>query len=234
WVAKRFFNIGAGEGAVDIQENYHQVVKEVTRLSKAGYFLKRFITEANKQAVEITQGIEVTEFKLGVEVVQDSCGPSKASGFSFDQYQTESESNHGIIVWLFEPRRSSTVSHWSGTNEYPPWHRHKLGSTLNAFTHYAYLLSLESTVLADLQSVLRIGFFHIQYAHPFIQAATTIDKDGSGIQVFGVGDHGVAGIDTFLEKHECVDRCRQLRLQRDGFATEPAPEDSDDDEAYLG
>ncbi|KAJ7142388.1 hypothetical protein C8R44DRAFT_865734 [Mycena epipterygia] len=40
WVAKRFFNIGAGEGHVDIQENYKQVVKEVTRLSKAGYFLK--------------------------------------------------------------------------------------------------------------------------------------------------------------------------------------------------
>ncbi|KAJ7693858.1 kinase-like domain-containing protein, partial [Mycena rosella] len=108
------------------------------------------------------------------------------------------------IVWLFEPRCSSTVSHWSGTNEYPPWHQHKLSSTLNTFTHYAYLLSLESTVLADLQSVLR---------------------DGNGIQVLfdvmshtldgssGVGDHGVAGINTFLKKHECVDRCRQLRLQ---------------------
>ncbi|KAJ6507599.1 hypothetical protein DFH09DRAFT_942908, partial [Mycena vulgaris] len=170
WVAKRFFNIGAGEGVVEIQENYHQVVKEVTRLSKAGYFLKRFIVEVNKQAVDITQGIEVTEFKLGVEVVQDTCGPSKASGFSLDQYQLassariESEPNHGIFVWLFEPRRSSTVSHWSGTNEYPPWHRNKLGSTLNAFTHYAYLLSLESTVFADLQSVLRVSFFLMQYS----------------------------------------------------------------------
>ncbi|KAJ7339842.1 kinase-like domain-containing protein, partial [Mycena albidolilacea] len=229
-----FFNIGAGEGVVEIQENYHQVVKEVTRLSKAGYFLKRFILEANKQAVDITQG--VTEFKLGVEVVQDTCGPSKASGFSLDQYQLassaqiESESNHGIIVWLFEPRRSSTVSHWSGTNEYPPWHRNKLGSTLNAFTHYTYLLSLESTVLADLQSVLRVGFILMQHTHLFIQATTTIDEDGNGIQVCGVGDHGMAGINTFLEKHECVDRCKQLRLQRGGFATKPALEDSDDNE----
>ncbi|KAJ7127788.1 kinase-like domain-containing protein, partial [Mycena epipterygia] len=236
WVAKRFFNIGAGEGVVEIQENYHQVVKEVTHLSKAGYFLKRFIMEANKQAVDITQGIEVTEFKLGIEVVQDTCGPSKASGFSLDQYQLassaqiESKSNHGIIVRLFEPRRSSTVSHWSGTNEYPPWHRNKLGSTLNTFTHYAYLLSLESTVLADLRSMLRVGFFLMQYTHLFIQAATTIDEDGNGIQVFGVGDHGMTGIDTFLEQHECVDRCKQLRLQRGGFATEPAVEDSDEDD----
>ncbi|KAJ7105542.1 hypothetical protein C8R44DRAFT_886492 [Mycena epipterygia] len=206
WVTKRFFNIGAGEGVVEIQENYHQVVKEVTHLSKAGYFLKRFIMEANKQAVDITQGIEVTEFKLGIEVVQDTCGPSKASGFSLDQYQLassaqiESKSNHGIIVWLFEPRCSSTVSHWSGTND------------------------LESTVLADLQT------------------ATTIDEDGNGIQVLfdvmfhtldassGVGNHGMTGIDTFLEQHECVDRCKQLHLQRGGFSTESAVEDSDEDD----
>ncbi|KAJ7145568.1 kinase-like domain-containing protein, partial [Mycena epipterygia] len=128
------------------------------------------------------------------------------------------------IVWFFEPRHSSTVSHWSGTNEYPPWHRNKLGSTLNTFTHYAYLLSLESTVLADLQT------------------ATTIDEDGNGIQVLfdvmshtldassGVGDHGMTGIDTFLEKHECMDRCKQLHLQHGGFATEPAVEDSDEDD----
>lgn len=102
----------------------------------------------------------------------------------------------------------------------------------------------------------------MQFTHLFIQAATTIDEDGNGIQVLfdvmshtldayvifhsptlwnglkkknicrssGVGDHGMAGIDTFLEKHECVERCKQLRLQRSGFATEPTLDDSDDDE----
>ncbi|KAJ7661076.1 hypothetical protein B0H17DRAFT_1212362 [Mycena rosella] len=76
-----------------------------------------------------------------------------------------------------------------------------------------------------------------------MQAAITIDEDGNGIQVLfdvmshtldtssGVGDHGMASIDTFLEKHECVDCCKQLHLQRGRFATEPALEDSDDDDA---
>ncbi|KAJ7790255.1 hypothetical protein B0H13DRAFT_1676232 [Mycena leptocephala] len=83
----------------------------------------------------------------------------RVSGFSEEQYQAarqardDSNSDPGIVIWLFEPRRSSKVQHWSGTNKYPPWHRNKLGSTLNTFAHYAYLFSLESTVLADLQSV---------------------------------------------------------------------------------
>ncbi|KAJ6560678.1 hypothetical protein B0H10DRAFT_1845638, partial [Mycena sp. CBHHK59/15] len=150
WVAKRFFNIGAGENQVDIKDNYDQIVKEVTRLSKAGYFLQRFVAEAKKQDVGIEQGIQITDFRLAIELVQDDASPSKASGFSIDEYQ--GASNPGIIVWLFEPRRSSKVQHWSGTNVYPPWHQNKLGSTLNAFTHYAYLFSQESTVFADLQS----------------------------------------------------------------------------------
>jgi hypothetical protein len=103
-------------------------------------------------------GIQITDFKLGIEVVQDDSGPSKASGFSLEQYQATLEekgdrgSISGLVIWLCEPRRSSLVKHWSGTNEYPPWHQNKLGSTLNAFAHYAYLFSQESTVLADLQS----------------------------------------------------------------------------------
>ncbi|KAJ6580234.1 kinase-like domain-containing protein, partial [Mycena sp. CBHHK59/15] len=128
------------------------------------------------------------------------------------------------VVWLFEPRRSSTVKHWSGTNDYPAWHQSKLGNTLGAFTHWAYLFSQESIVLADLQT------------------AAAIDKNGEGIQVLfdvmthtldgssGVGDHGEPGIKTFLEKHECVNRCKYLRLSRDGFESDSEPPvESDED-----
>ncbi|KAJ7854450.1 hypothetical protein B0H13DRAFT_1484341, partial [Mycena leptocephala] len=96
------------------------------RLSRAAYFLKRFIAEAKRQSVDIEQGIEVTEFKLGIEVVQDGSGPSAASGFSLEQYQVAVEaqadpsSDPGIVIWLFEPRRSSKVKHWSGTTTEPP------------------------------------------------------------------------------------------------------------------
>ncbi|KAJ6628765.1 hypothetical protein B0H10DRAFT_1777418, partial [Mycena sp. CBHHK59/15] len=147
WVAKHFFDVGAGEGQVDIQENHNEIVKEATRLAKAAYFLKRFMAETKKENVDV-----VTDFKLAVEVVHDDSGPSTASGFSLAQYQAANDP--AIVVWLFEPCRSSTVKHWSGTNDYPAWHQSKLGNTLGAFTHWAYLFSQESIVLADLQSVL--------------------------------------------------------------------------------
>ncbi|KAJ7859091.1 hypothetical protein B0H14DRAFT_2577458 [Mycena olivaceomarginata] len=60
WVAKRFFNIGTGEGLVEIQDNYDQITKE---------------------------GIKVTEFKLGVDLIPNGSGPSIASGFSMEQYE---------------------------------------------------------------------------------------------------------------------------------------------------
>ncbi|KAJ7028801.1 hypothetical protein C8F04DRAFT_963553, partial [Mycena alexandri] len=173
WVAKRFINIGTGDGEVDIQENCEQVVKEAARLLRLGYFVKRFLAEAKRQSIDLKDGlnwhiIQVTDFKIAVEVVPDS-GPSTASGFSLEQYQaaqkipdsedsepvTQHTSNpsKGLVVWLFEPRRSSKVQRWSGTNEYPPWARSKLGSTLNTFAHYAYIVSHESTVFCDLQSM---------------------------------------------------------------------------------
>ncbi|KAJ6494465.1 hypothetical protein C8R45DRAFT_824329 [Mycena sanguinolenta] len=113
-------------------------------------------------------GVSVTDFKLGIEVVQHNSGPSPASGVSVEQYEAaceaQDDSNHdlGIIIWLLEPRQSSRVKHWSGTNEYHPWHQNKLGSRLNAFAHYVYLFSQESTVLADLQSVFFSSFgYHL-------------------------------------------------------------------------
>ncbi|KAJ7756038.1 hypothetical protein DFH07DRAFT_742873, partial [Mycena maculata] len=84
----------------------------------------------------------------------EDSGPSMASGFSLEQYQAARDPN--IIVWLFKPRCPSKVKHWSGTNEYSPWHQNKIGSTLNAFAHYAYLFSQESTILADLRSMVLV------------------------------------------------------------------------------
>ncbi|KAJ7875731.1 hypothetical protein B0H14DRAFT_2343038 [Mycena olivaceomarginata] len=158
WVAKRFNDTGMGEGTVEIQENRLQLIKEACWLRTTQYFLEQFITAARQQDVDIEKDIEVTDFKLGVEVIEAGAGPSIASGFSLEQYEAvheedQSSIQEGIVVWLFEPRRNSKVRHWSGTNEYPPWHNNKLGSTLNAFAHYTYLLSQESTVLADIQSM---------------------------------------------------------------------------------
>ncbi|KAJ7439285.1 hypothetical protein B0H11DRAFT_1934714 [Mycena galericulata] len=143
-VAKRFRDIGAGEGNVNVKENHDQLIKEVARLARTGYFLQHFIGEAKKQGVDSNSG-----------------GLGAIKGLSVEEYQATfqaedgSSADPGLVVWLFEPRRSSPVKHWSGTNDYPAWPQNKLGSTLNAFTHYAYLFSHESTVtvLADLQSI---------------------------------------------------------------------------------
>ncbi|KAJ6510988.1 kinase-like domain-containing protein [Mycena sanguinolenta] len=210
WVAKRFFNIGTGEGLVEICENYCEIMNEGTRLARGG--------------------ISVTDFKLGVELISSDSGPSIASGFSMEQHKIARDgqvdtpnSIQGSVIWLFEPRRSSKVERWSGTNDYPPWHQNKLGSTMNTFTHFVYLFSQESTVPADLQT------------------STVVQESGDAVQILfdimthtldgssGVGDHGQAGILAFLAKHQCRKRCSNLRLNCDGFEfnSERGSENSD-------
>ncbi|KAJ7741915.1 kinase-like domain-containing protein [Mycena olivaceomarginata] len=206
WVAKRFFNIGTGEGQVEIQDNYDQITKEGAQLSKAGYFLERFIGEAKRQTVDIENGIILRSLSI--------CSLLTTITFR----------NQSYVIWLFETRRSSPVKHWGGTNEYPAWYQNKLGSILNAFAHYVYLFSQESTVPADLQT------------------ATVVNENGEGVQVLfdimthtlnglsSVGDHGKSGITGFLKKHECGNRCHNLRLSCDGFdCDEPSHEASENE-----
>jgi hypothetical protein len=139
--------------------------------------------------------------------VQHGSAPSAASGISSDAYQAACEAQDhtvldpGLVVWLFEPRRSSKVIHWSGTNEYPAWHQNKLGSTLNAFSHYVYLLSQESIVLADLQSVFNY-ISHLAFAYLVFPAASAVNENGEGIQVlFDIMAHTTDGyfISVFIK-----------------------------------
>ncbi|KAJ7261433.1 hypothetical protein C8J57DRAFT_1232299 [Mycena rebaudengoi] len=115
WVAKCSCNIGAGEGQVDIQENLDQVVKEVTRLCKLGYFVTRFIGEARKQDVEIEQGIRVTDFKLGVEIVDNAVGPSNKFGNwnvrdQMSGIKRSADIDGGTICGTFKLRSRQTMS----------------------------------------------------------------------------------------------------------------------------
>ncbi|KAJ7877949.1 hypothetical protein B0H14DRAFT_2342166, partial [Mycena olivaceomarginata] len=126
------------------------------------------------------------------------------------------------VVWLFEPRQHSKVQHWSGTNEYPPYHQHKLGSTLNVSSHYAYLLSLESMIFCDLQPATIVNINENGDGIQVLFNAMTHTIDGSS----GVGDYGKTGIQTFLKKHECANHCHNLHLSHGGFA-EDVHEESD-------
>ncbi|KAJ7483121.1 kinase-like domain-containing protein [Mycena galericulata] len=213
WVAKRFYDVGIGEEQVGIQDNHDEVVKEATCLSQVGYFLARFVAEAKKQGVDIEP-----DFKIGFEVFATSDSrPSKASGVSMDQSRAAADIG---ILWLFEPRRNSKVFHWSGTNDHPAWPKSKIGSTLNAFVHFTYIFSQESTVLADLQTSAAVDE-NGKPVHVLFDIMThTIDGSLNFHRSSGVGDHEETGISTFFAQHACVNRCKNLGLSRDGFDTE--------------
>jgi hypothetical protein len=94
-------------------------------LGRTSSFLKKFIEEAKRKGADIEQsmilqsseittfqhilhtasGVSVTDFKLGIEVVQHNSGHSPASGVSMEQYEAaceaQDDSNHdpGIIIW---------------------------------------------------------------------------------------------------------------------------------------
>ncbi|KAJ7811791.1 hypothetical protein B0H14DRAFT_2606265 [Mycena olivaceomarginata] len=80
------------------KKNCLQLIKKACRLSTTQYFLEQFITAARQQDVDIEKDIEVTEFKLGVEVIKAGAGPSIASGFSLEQYKA-----------VYEDHQESTV-----------------------------------------------------------------------------------------------------------------------------
>ena len=118
-------------------------------------------------------------------------------------------------------------------------HQNKLGSTLNAFTHFVYLFSQESTVPADLQSMFQSLCFRSAFIYSIV--STVVKENGDAVQMLfdimthtldgsahfisvlilelnfhsssGVGDHGQAGISAFLTKHQCGKRCSNLLLK---------------------
>ncbi|KAJ7587253.1 kinase-like domain-containing protein [Mycena floridula] len=178
-VGKHFHNIGNGDGIVSWAENIRELENEVKRLKVAELFLEEFKDHAKKSNL-----------------------PSTASGISEEQYDVEIKP---VIAWMLEYRRPPGVQRWSSTTEFPT-HTNKLGSTLNAFTHYTFIASAEQIVLADLQT------------------AQSLDKQGNMVHVLfdvithtptgdsGVADHGIEGIADFSSKHHCVDRCATMSL----------------------
>ena len=93
---------------------------------------------------------EFSQCLLAREIIGDG-GPSPASGISAQDYEVAvSAVPNSAIVWLLEPRRSQAVTHYSGTMAYCDW-KDKRGLTINAFTHFAYIMSDRALVFADIQ-----------------------------------------------------------------------------------
>ncbi|KAF8125226.1 kinase-like domain-containing protein, partial [Mycena galopus ATCC 62051] len=111
------------------------------------------------------------------------------------------------ITWLLEPERGNVqFRKYSGTLEHPR-HSDKQGATINAFQHFVYINSNKSLVLADIQAS--------ESHNSASKASVLFDLMLHTItgQVLGGGDHGEDGIQTFVDQHECGERCAQMGLE---------------------
>ncbi|KAF8914470.1 kinase-like domain-containing protein, partial [Mucidula mucida] len=94
--------------------------------------------------------------------------------------------------WLFERLRTRESQKWSGTNMHPSHNNNKLGNIMNAFAHFVYEASQNTVVLADIQT----STFNNK---DILFDLMTHTKTGNSI----IGDHGKAGIRTFIDTHGC-------------------------------
>lgn len=156
-VAKKFFNCGNGIGEVSAAENESFLVSKITRLKSIAWILDEFKDTASVKGADISQGsyqlpqvlwchsfldqdITVTEAWIFRE---SNITASKASGLF-------ANGSSGSAVWLVEPRRTKAVDKYSSTLLHPP-RDDKIGITLSAFSHYVYIASKKTFVLADVQ-----------------------------------------------------------------------------------
>ncbi|KAK6987837.1 hypothetical protein R3P38DRAFT_3374399 [Favolaschia claudopus] len=190
----------------------------------------------------ITLEFKVTDFILareGTACVNDRFEPSPASGVDSSHYLTLSDAEKdettsgtaviSSITWLLERERGDVeLRKYSGTLDHPRY-SDKQGAT------FTYLYSNETLVLADIQG--KSNIFTPLYLHrsseshdPKSQAAILFDlMSHTATGGSGTGDQGEKGIQTFLDQHECVQKCALLSLKplREPEALDANEEDND-------
>ncbi|KAJ6449992.1 kinase-like domain-containing protein [Mycena sanguinolenta] len=220
YVAKRCYAIGSGS-PITIIANRDQLVKEGVTLGRASYFLHNFNKECDNEDVEISK-FEVTDFILareGVVGLTDPFTPSPASGIELSDYISLSDTEKDLltantarissVTWLLERERGNVqLRKYSGTLDHLCY-SDKQGATINVFQHFSYLFSNKTLVLADIQAS--------ESYNPSNKASVLFDLmshtlDGP-CSTSGAGDHGVQGIKTFLDQHQCVQKCAQMGLK---------------------
>ncbi|KAJ7737273.1 kinase-like domain-containing protein, partial [Mycena maculata] len=109
------------------------------------------------------------------------------------------------IVWLLEPIRNSSVTHYSSTMDHPAG-TGQLAHILSGFVHYCFQESEGGIVFADIQG-----------------SSGRLSSNAMGIIIFdmmthtpagdsGVEDHGPKGIEKWCDQHDCNVFCRMLEL----------------------
>ncbi|KAK7014639.1 kinase-like protein, partial [Favolaschia claudopus] len=211
YVAKRCYTLGDGS-PVSILANRDQLVKEGVTLGRAEFFLNHFNSECAYEAVEIA-GFDVTDFLIareGVASLAESFVPSPASGITSTDYSsltpaekdelTTDSNTISSITWLLERERGDVqLRKYSGTLDHPKY-SDKQGATINAFQHFVYFLNRSNALSIASESHSRL----IQIAVLFDLMSHTANRES------GAGDHGDLGIKTFVNQHECVQKCVAL------------------------
>ncbi|KAK0484162.1 hypothetical protein EDD18DRAFT_1467534 [Armillaria luteobubalina] len=232
WVAKRFFNVGLGIEAVEIEENMAQLYEEVVAQKKGQYFLDQFYKHAEERDVSISMKFRFTDCRLVREIISNNdptrpnssaseeqpsqASPSKASNIDDIDYQLEKASspNSIDIVWSIEPRRPLNRVKWNGTLQFDSQgHRGAGQIIMDAFTHFSYSYSNGDLVFADLQSTeVRTvdGKIENVLFDTAIHTSFSLTDDLNERQ--SISDHGQKGIDLFCRTHQCNQLCIDLQL----------------------
>ncbi|KAK7034990.1 kinase-like domain-containing protein [Favolaschia claudopus] len=181
------------------------------------WFMNAFFQHArDRNVTAIDFNIAFTDAFLAEEIES----PSPASGIP--QITAESPG----ITWLVEPKRSTSVEHFSYTLVHKSRKKDLRSSTIYAFAHFVWGHSNQTMIFADLQET----------------PALVGRKDG--LVLFdpmthtvagnsGIGDFGLEGINSFLRDHSCGDVCNRLALDEvaplifDTSHNSPSPGDAD-------
>ncbi|KAK7048818.1 kinase-like domain-containing protein [Favolaschia claudopus] len=203
YVVKRFYrltedseNTAPNTLPFTVDEHLVQIQAEAMRIGLGQWFMNAFFQHArNRNVTAIDFNIAFTDAFLAEEIES----PSPASGIP--QITAESPG----ITWLVEPKRSTSVEHFSYTLVHKSRKRDLRSSTIYAFAHFVWGHSNQTMIFADLQGT----------------PALVGRKDG--LVLFdpmthtvggnsGIGDFGLEGINSFIRDHSCGDVCNRLAL----------------------
>ncbi|KAK7014633.1 hypothetical protein R3P38DRAFT_2544890, partial [Favolaschia claudopus] len=192
----------------------------------AKFFLDNFNKECENDGVEISE-FRVTDFILareGTACVNDRFEPSPASGVDSSHYLTLSDAEKdeitsgtaviSSITWLLERERGDVeLRKYSRTLDHPRY-SDKQGATINAFQHFTYLYLIFSRRCICTDVLIHLPIPASESHDPKSQAAILFDlMSHTATGGSGAGDHGEKGIQTFLDQHECVQKCALLSLK---------------------
>ncbi|KAJ6556958.1 kinase-like domain-containing protein [Mycena sp. CBHHK59/15] len=204
FIAKRFFEIGRGEDEVSLSENKTNLEAELIRCEMARWFLKCFRIATDEINMETAKNFEITQCRLAQEVVKVGAKPSPASGVVPEVFESAPATSR--IVWLLEPLRNASVTHYTGTMEHPAG-TGQLAHTLSAFVHYAFQFSCGNILFADIQGSSGRLTTKTMGIIIFDLMSHTPEEDS------GVGDHGPNGIERWRDQHDCNIFCKRLELE---------------------